>query len=247
MNELSLIAAPLAAGLLILASHIPLGQQVLRRGIVFIDLAIAQLAGLGVLLAASLHLTGWLAYVLAAGVSLLGTALVAVLSQAWPMRREALIGLVYVGSAALGMVWVSADPHGAQRLAGLMSGDVLWVDWPQLLPLAVLTAVLTALLALTGCLHTDRLARSWVFYPVFALLVSLTVPLAGIYLVFASLIMPVLAMDGARRQHAFLLGGGGYLAGLLLSLWADWPSGPCVVLMLLLAGSCCRLLLRPSL
>ena len=153
MNELSLIAAPLAAGVLILASHIPLGQQVLRRGIVFIDLAIAQIAGLGVLLAASLHLTGWQAYVLAAGVSLLGTALVAMLSQAWPMRREALIGLVYVGSAALGMVWVSADPHGAQRLAGLLSGDVLWVDWPQLLPLAVLTA----LLALTGCLHTDRL------------------------------------------------------------------------------------------
>ncbi|PHV13453.1 hypothetical protein CSQ89_00745 [Chitinimonas sp. BJB300] len=231
--DLTLIAAPLAGGLLILVSHVSLGRQVIKRGIVFIDLAIAQLAGLGVLLAATLNLSGWLATALAAAVSLLGAALVATLSHVWPARREALIGLVYVGAAAFGMVWVSADPHGAQRLAGLLAGDVLWVDWPQLLPLAVLTAVLVPV----GGLRAQALERSWVFYPVFALLVSLSVPLAGVYLVFASLIAPVLAVPGERLWPAFVLGSVGYLVGLLLSLWADWPSGPCVVLMLLMTGS----------
>lgn len=232
MNDLALIVTPLLGGLLILASHVPLGRQVLQRGIVFIDLAIAQIAGLGVLLAASLHWSGWQATLLAAVVSLLGAALVAGLSQARPARREALIGLVYVGAAALGALWVSADPHGAQRLSGLLSGDVLWVDGSRLIPLAALTALLMA----AGCLRARWLARSWVFYPVFAVLVSLSVPLAGIYLVFASLIVPALALSGERLWPAFLLGGCAYLAGLLLSLWADWPSGPCVVLMMIVAG-----------
>lgn len=143
MNELALLLPPLAAGLLALASHVPLGRQVLRRGIVFIDLAIAQVAGLGVL--AGQHLLhdapGALLPVAAAVAALLGAALVAWLGRAWPERQEALIGLLYVGAASLAVLLVSADPHGAQKLHALLSGDVLWASWPRLLPLALATVV----------------------------------------------------------------------------------------------------------
>ena len=77
----------------------------------------------------------------------LGAALVAWLGRAWPERQEALIGLLYVGAASLAVLLVSADPHGAQTLHGLLSGDVLWASWPRLLPLALATAVFLLALA----------------------------------------------------------------------------------------------------
>ena len=124
----SVLAAPLVAGLLALLTHVPLGEQVLRRGIVFIDLAIAQIAALGVLAAGSGggvdSSAAWWAGSLAA---LAGALLVAWLARRWPDQREALIGLVYVGGAAAAMLWVSADPHGAQKLRALLAGDILWV------------------------------------------------------------------------------------------------------------------------
>lgn len=238
MNELALLLPPLAAGLLALASHVPLGRQVLRRGIVFIDLAIAQVAGLGVL--AGQHLLhdapGALLPVAAAVAALLGAALVAWLGRAWPERQEALIGLLYVGAASLAVLLVSADPHGAQKLHGLLSGDVLWASWPRLLPLALATVVFLLALAWRPAL----LASGWAFYGSFALLVSLSLPLLGLYLVFTTLIVPALVAQRWPRtpaRAAFAVGLAGYVLGLLLSWHGDWPSGPAVVLALIGCGA----------
>lgn len=243
MSALALLLPPLAAGVLALLSHIPLGRQVLRRGIVFIDLAIAQVASLGVLLAQSLlhwwhygnephHLhthtqpePAWLLALAAAGAALAGAALVAQLARAWPRRQEALIGLLYVGAASAAIVLVSADPHGAQRLAALLAGDVLWATWHDLLPLAVASAIFALALRWRPHLLTSDAG----FYACFALLISLSLPLLGLYLVFATLIVPALAAP----RRAWLIGALGYAAGLLLSWHLDWPSGPSVVLALL--------------
>lgn len=253
MSDLALLLPPLAAGLLALISHVPLGRQVLRRSIVFIDLAIAQAASLGALGAQSLlhywhhgsephhhhHAhdePAWLLAAATAGAALAGAALVAWLARAWPQRQEALIGLLYVGAASLAMVLVSADPHGAQRLAALLSGDVLWATWPALLPLAVATACFAALLRWRPAL----LARGAVFYGSFALLVSLSLPLLGLYLVFATLIVPALAAQRHPRQPlrwALGVGALGHAGGLLLSWHLDWPSGPSVVLALIALGA----------
>ncbi|MFN3295790.1 metal ABC transporter permease [Caldimonas sp.] len=235
MNELSVLGWPLAAGVLVLLSHVPLGLQVLRRGIVFIDLAVAQVAALGVLIADSL--TGGdctvsaLAGVLAA---LAGAALVAALSRTWPERREALIGLVYVAAAVAALLWVSADPHGGQKLAAVLAGDVLWVLPEQLAVLAAATAVFLVLHRVGGATLWDGPA----FYPAFAVLVSLSVPLLGLYLVFATLIVPALAVAArlGRAWAGVLLGALAQAAGLLASLTWDLPSGPCVVLALMAAG-----------
>ncbi len=235
MTEWSVLAIPLVAGLLVLLSHAPLGAQVLRRGIVFIDLAIAQVAALGVLMAGSLSHDAEAAWWPGTLAALGGAAFVAWLSKRWPAQREALIGLVYVTAAAMTILWVSADPHGAHKLKVMLSGDVLWVTAPSLLPLAVATA---AFFAITRWLGPDSLARSTVFYPCFAVLVSLSVPLLGLYLVFSTLIVPALAARSSRHPgwHAAAVGGTGYALGLAASLAADLPSGPCIVVGLLLAA-----------
>ncbi len=245
MSELGLLLPPLAAGLLALASHVPLGRQVLRRGIVFIDLAIAQVAGLGVLLAQSLlhDAPDGLWPLAAAGAALLGAAAVAWLGRAWPARQEALIGLLYVGAASAAVLLVSADPHGAQKLTALLSGDVLWATWPALLPLALATALLLVALWLRPAL----LRRGAVFYGSFALLVSLSLPLLGLYLVFTTLIVPALVAQRCRHRPtttALAVGAAGYLGGLLLSWRLDWPSGPTVVLALIACGALALVLNR---
>ncbi|WP_119157726.1 metal ABC transporter permease [Caldimonas tepidiphila] len=236
MNDISVLWVPWVTGFLVLMTHVPLGEQVLQRGIVFIDLAIAQVAALGVLMAGTLiddHHWSWPAGSLAA---LGGAALVAWLSERWPERREALIGLVYIAAAAVAVLWVSADPHGHQKLSAMLAGDVLWVNWQDLLPLSI--ASVTVLLLQS--FRPQLLSRTWAFYPCFAILVSLSVPLLGLYLVFASLIVPALSVahrnGSSSRWLAVGLGSAGYALGLLASLWLDLPSGPSIVLTLMLTG-----------
>ena len=234
MSELSILLVPLAAGLLVLLSHVPLGQQVLRRGIVFSDLAIAQVAALGALVAGTLShestAAGWLGGGVAA---LAGSGVVAQVCRLWPERREALIGLVYVTSAALAVLWVSADPHGAQKLNAMLSGDVLWVNWADLGALAVATAAF-----LLAARPLARWRDGALFYPCFAVFVSLSVPLLGLYLVFASLVVPALAAAAAGRGRlaAYAIGAAGYGLGLAGSLALDLPSGACAVIGLVLVG-----------
>lgn len=236
MTDASVLIVPLAAGVLVLLTHVPLGEQVLRRGIVFIDLAIAQVAALGVLAAGAFgdeHEPSWWAGTLAA---LGAAALIAWLSRRWPTHREALIGLVYVTAAALAIVWVSSDPHGAQKLKSMMSGDVLWITWHSLLPLAIVTVPFLAF----HLYDRELWKRSGIFYPCFAVLVSLSVPLLGLYLVFATLIVPALAAIGAARRRglrALTLGSIGYAVGLAASLGWDLPTGPSVVLSLVVVGT----------
>ena len=134
------------------------------------------------------------------------------------------------------MLLVSADPHGAQKLHGLLSGDVLWDSWPRLLPLALATAVFLLALAWRPAL----LASGWAFYGSFALLVGLSLPLLGLYLVFTTLIVPALVAQRWPRtpaRAAFAVGLAGYVLGLLLSWHGDWPSGPAVVLALIGCGA----------
>lgn len=224
---------PLLAGALVLATHLPLGLQVLRRGIVFVDLAVAQCVAFGVVLAAGSggeHAEGGAFVKLAALVSALaGAALVALLERRWPRQREALIGLLYVALACAAAGVASRSPHGAEHLAQLMAGDLLWVGWQALLPLALALAAF----ALLSVFRPGWLAHPLGFYLAFALVVSQSVPLVGLYLVFSSLIVPALvaaAGPGRRHLRAFALGLAAVATGLAVSYWADWPSGACVVL-----------------
>lgn len=240
MEDARILAAPLGAGLLALLGHLPLGVQVLRRRIVFIDLAIAQFAAFGVLIVGD---DADRATALAAGMgfALAAALLAAWLESRWPRQREALVGLLYVGGSAAAMLWASRDPHGGQALARILAGDILWAGWQDLAPLALATAPITALAWRRPRLLDD----SRVFYPCFAVLVSLSVPLLGLYLVFATLIVPALATRAARSPAVGLaVGVSGLAAGLAISLLTDLPSGPAVMLALIASALLARLMAR---
>lgn len=226
--DFSLLLAPLAAGLLVLATHVPLGIEVLRRGIIFIDLAIAQVAGLGVIAALLLDWDSPLAIQgAAAGAALAGALLLNWSERHWPEVQEALIGLLFVTAAAAGILLLAGNPHGGEHLQDLLAGQILWVGWERLLPVAVVYGVVLAL----WFLARQKLGRIG-FYLLFALTVTASVQLVGVLLVFASLIGPAVAVSRRQRRKLALawgVGGAAYIAGLLLSALRDWPAGAAVV------------------
>lgn len=225
MQDLWMLAPALALGLGLMALA-PLGAQVLRRGVVFIDLAVAQAAAAAALaLAAWVDHPGWLATQAAALGGALGAAVVVAALARWrPAQREALIGLVYVATACAALLTARSDPHGRERLAQLLAADVLWAGWAQV---AVLAACAGAVLLLRR-----HLTRDAVFFPLFATVTSLAVPVLGLFLVFALLIAP--ALGPLRRGIAVSALAGG--AGLAASWAWDAPSGACVATAVALAG-----------
>ncbi|MGI9293837.1 MAG: metal ABC transporter permease [Pseudomonadales bacterium] len=223
------------AGLLVVATHVPLGQEVLRRGIIFIDLAIAQIAGMGVIAA---HSMGWDPHGLEVQAAALGSALVGAIFLSWTERRwqatqEALIGVVFVLAASASLLWLASDPHGGEHLKELMVGQILWVEFAALKWVAALTVLV---LALWFGLRA-RLSHIG-FYLLFALSVTASVQLVGVYLVFATLIIPALAslhFNGATRLLlAYALGAAAYAIGLIASALLDLPSGAVIVCSLAL-------------
>jgi zinc/manganese transport system permease protein len=235
--DLSILGPAFFAGLLVLATHVPLGQQVLARGIVFIDLAIAQIAGLGVIAADALgwEPRGFGVQIAAVGAALAGALLLTFTEKRWPEVQEALIGVLFVLAACGGILLLANNPHGGEHLKDLLVGQILWVSYDLLLPVALLTVVLLVLWFGAG----TRLGRIG-FYAIFAFAVTASVQLVGIYLVFASLIIPALAgrFHPARRQLivGYSVGVAGYATGLSASALFDLPSGAVVVCALALVG-----------
>src|ERR1700704_4486609 len=142
-ETLSILGPALVAGLIVLASHVPLGQQVLARGIVFIDLAIAQVAGVGVISAHyfGLELQGWVTQVAAVSAALLAALLLTWTERKRPEVQEALIGVLFVLASTAQILLLANDPHGGEDLKDLLAGQILWVSTGQLIRTAVITAV----------------------------------------------------------------------------------------------------------
>jgi zinc/manganese transport system permease protein len=234
--DISILLPALAAGLLVTATHVPLGTQVLARGIVFIDLAIAQIAGCGVLFADRL---GFEAQGAAVQVAALAAALGGALLLTWTERvfadvQEAVIGVVFVLAATGGVLLLASNVHGGEHLRDLLVGQILWVQPGRLAWVAGVYAIVLALWFGLG----ERLGRAG-FYALFAVAVTLSVQLVGLYLVFATLIVPPLAtrrMSRHRLAAAWALGAIGYAVGLLVSTTADLPSGPVIVWVLVAAA-----------
>ncbi len=226
-----ILAPALAAGLLVISTHVPLGQQVLRRGIIFIDLAIAQIAGLGVLLAHTLGFedSGWALQFTAFLAALLGAIGLYQCERHWPETLEAVIGSAFILAATAGILLLANNPQGGEHLKDLLVGQILWVGFDQLLPVLGLYALILA--AWFG-LRAER--HPALFYILFSLAVTASVQLVGVYLVFASLIIPALASRRFTLRCQSLFSGYvtgilGYTTGLVLSALFDLPAGAVVV------------------
>lgn len=219
----------LIAGLLVTATHVPLGIQVLRRGIVFIDLAVAQIAGLGVVVADRLGFEpqGAAVQIAALAAALGGALLLNWTDKRWPDVQEAVIGVTFIVAANAAILLLASNPHGAENLKDLLVGQILWADPTRLVVVAVAYAVILGLWFGFG----ERLGRIG-FYLLFACSVTASVQLVGVYLVFTTLIVPALATRGFARQRlaaGYLLGGVSYAVGLGISLVSDLPPGPLIV------------------
>lgn len=228
--DIGILGPAFAAGLLVVATHVPLGQQVLARGIVFIDLAIAQIAGLGVIAAYAFgwEAQGWETQLAAASAAVLGALLLTWTDKRWPEIQEALIGVLFVLAACAALLLLNNNPHGGEHLKDLLVGQILWVLPHDLLPVAALYAAVIAL----WFGSRGRLGRVG-FYLLFALTVTASVQLVGVYLVFATLIIPALAtrqrVGRSRLAWSYAIGASGYALGLALSALFDLPSGAVIV------------------
>ena len=226
----TIVGPALAAGLIILSTHVPLGHEVLKRGIIFIDLAIAQIAGLGVIAA---HSMDWDPNGVEVQIAAVSAALLAALGlnwteKRWPRQQEPLIGILFILAATGGILLLAGNPHGSEHLKELLVGQILWSTWESLVPIAGLYSALLLLWFTIG----HRLGPLG-FYVIFAVAVTASVQIVGIYLVFASLIIPALATmhlsGGNRLLVGYIIGALSFFAGIVLSAIFDIPTGAIIV------------------
>lgn len=230
--ELTILGPAFFAGLLVLATHVPLGQEVLKRGIIFIDLAIAQIAAFGVILAARLGFEthGWEVQLIAIGSAVLGAGILSYLEKRYKKNLEALIGVSFILAATGSIILLANNPHAGEQLKDLLVGQILWITWEQLIPLFVMTLFVLLMW------FVFKLNKRIGFYFIFAIAVTSSVQLVGVYLVFASLIIPALGSlrySGSQSLFiGFFIGTLGYGLGLITSSIFDLPSGAVIVWMI---------------
>jgi len=247
---IDLLALPFVACLVLTGIHAYLGLHVLARGVIFVDLALAQVAALGltVALLAGHPPASAAAYWYALAFAVAGGLVFAVTRvRRAPIPQEAIIGVVYAVSAALTVVVVDRAPQGAEHIKQLLVGSILTVSGAEVAGLAGLYAGVglvhwlarRPLLAISfasgdaagaGVIGWDAL-----FYASFALVVTSSVRVAGVLLVFAFLVVPAaiatLLARGVATRLALGWAAGGVVstAGLLASYRWDLPTGAAVV------------------
>jgi len=230
------LALPALACAALVAIHSYFGIHVLKRQVIFVDLALAQVAALG---ATAAFLIGHPPQGLAAHAYSLGFTLVAAAllasTRTWSGRvpQEAQIGVIYVVSAAAALLLVERAPQGAEHIRQILTGNILTVGWDELKWAIPLYA------AVGFAYPRIRIRQPWLaefaFYAAFGLVVTSSVALAGVLLVFAFLIIPaaigVLHANTFRSQLfiAWAAGTATALAGLVVSYTGDYSTGATLV------------------
>ena len=243
---------PIVACILLPWLLVYLGLHVVQRGIIFIDIAMAQMASLGICLAVLLHLDleSWTTFSIALGFTLAGAAVFSVTGKrASQIPQEAVIGISYVVAAAAAVLLLSRAAEGDEEIKNMLVGNILlvtprevWERFALFAAVGILHFVLRKNFLLVsldrdGAYQKGLRVRWWdfLFYAVFGLVVTSFVRIAGVLLVFSYLIVP--AVCGISLAHRIgnrlligwiiaLIGG---IAGLFLSFWWDLPSGAAIV------------------
>jgi len=241
---MELVLPALLAGLILTGILSYFGSHIIRRGIIFVDLALAQVVALGFGTAQLLKLEhdSPLYWGLALGFAALASLLFSLLRKIRGLVNiEAFIGFVYVLATALTFIVLSKSPHGLEEIEQLLNGNILYVCGPDLLK--------TFLLFLgVGIFHrifrrkfyAEPISLGWdfLFFATFALVVTSSVVLGGVYLTFSYLIVPALtgSLFSKDPGKALAIGwGGGILATILggiLSFKLDFPPSPSIIVAL---------------
>jgi zinc/manganese transport system permease protein len=274
MSEmLPLMIPPFVACMVFVAMLGYLGVHIIARGVIFVDLALAQMAALGGTAALLVGLEGGSVggYAFAFGFATLGALLFAVTRTTAGKPRvphEAIIGIVYVVASAATLLAADKAPHGAETIKEALAGTILWVTWPQIVRLALVYVVIGSFHWLLrrrfftlSLEEATALAQGWrvrwwdfLFYFSFGVAITLAVPIAGVLLVFTFLVVPAaIAFLFTRNVRpliavSWLSAAVASAAGLAVSFRFDLPTGPVIVCafgMVLLAAGVARGLVRP--
>ncbi len=229
MSELLILLPALTIGLLMMLIHVPLGQEVLRRGIIFIDLTLAQLAAMGAIFASMLELGSFFSQAAALLCAFLGGIFFKTMEKHFKEIAEAVIGCTFVLSATLVVLVLSGNPHGAENINDILSGQLLFASWQNV------AFAGTVFLSATVLVYTKpELFLKKYFYIVLACVITTSVQICGVYLVFASLIFPAVATsymtdEHKRRLTEYAGESFGFIIGLIVSYYFDLPAGPAIV------------------
>jgi zinc/manganese transport system permease protein len=265
MSIFELLLPAFVASLILTGIHAYLGVHVVERGVIFVDLSLAQIAALGTTVAylAGYDLHGSTAYLFSLGFTFLGAAVFAFsrVHRQTRIPQEAVIGIVYAVSAAIAILVMSKATQETEHLKEMLVGNILSVTWPELAK----TAVLYSLVGAFHYVFRDRFLlismdepeaerrglniRFWdfLFYVSFGFVVTSSVAIAGVLLVFCFLIVPSVtamlfaARLGPRLAIGWTMGALVSAGGVALSFVLDLPTGAAIVAtfglaLLLLAG-----------
>ena len=212
----------------------------------FIDLATAQVVGLAIIV-----LGLWIedpSWAVRQSTSF-GAGIGIALFFRWielkaPREQEAVIGSCFIVAASVALLALADSPHGAEELRHVLSGQILFVDWSDIAAFAPIYALVTALWLAAPGMRTGA-----GFFVLFALAVTASVQLVGVYVVFASLILPALAArapTGYVLARALASGIAAVVAAIAISAAADLPAGPFLVVCFAVSATATRLLHRGS-
>jgi zinc/manganese transport system permease protein len=253
--DLSLFLPPLVACLVIVAIHSYLGLHVIAREVIFVDLSLAQMAALGsaVAILAGSESDSTAALIYALGFTTLGAAVFALTRshERGRVPQEAIIGIVYVVASAAAILVADRTPRGGEAIKDILVGSLLWVTWPTIIRLAGIYLaiglfhwVLRRRFLTISFQPATALANGWsirwwdfLFYLSFGIVITFSVPIAGVLLVFSFLVVPAAIAfqftdrQGALAVLAWLTGALASASGLLISFHYDLPTGPIVVCM----------------
>jgi zinc/manganese transport system permease protein len=256
LAELRWMLPPLAICLVLTGIHGYLGIHVIRRKVIFVDLALAQIAALGSIYAqllgydSALPGGGLVSYAFSLGFTFVGAALFA-LSRMRDERvpQEAFIGIAYAMASAIAILMLAKSPGEAEHIKEMLVGNVLLVTWPVVLQTAGIYAVIGLIhyafrkpfleisLSPEAAAARGRRVRLWdfAFYASFGLVITNSVAIAGVLLVFSFLVVPAVVAFmfketiAARTAVAWAVGTACSAVGMLVSYYGDLPTGPSVV------------------
>lgn len=247
IDMIDLMVPPIVAGLVILSIHAYLGLHVLARGVIFVDLAFAQIAALGTTVAIMFGVeSDSMRLAFALGFTLLGALIFSFTRmEKSSVPQEAIIGIVFVVASATVILLAGLTAEGAQHIAETMTGTLIWVDWPTIARLAVTYALIGALhyslrrpfLMVSFAPHRAHAMRLWdfIFYLSFGVVIAFSVEIAGVLMVFSALVIPgVVAFLFTNRFRIALLiawaaGSIAIIGGIGTSFYWDLPTGPLLV------------------
>jgi zinc/manganese transport system permease protein len=273
MDTLTFLLAPFVASLILTGIHAYLGVHVVERGVIFVDLSLAQIAALGTTMAVLYGLDphGRSAYWTSLAFTFLGAAVFStVKAQKAKIPQEAVIGITYAVASAAAILAMSKSVSETEHLKEMLVGNILSVSWQEVRYTAMIYGAIGAFHYLLRkkflliSLHPEKAeaqglsVRFWdfLFYASFGFVVTSSVAIAGVLLVFCYLIVPSVGAIlyakkiGPRLAIGWTMGTLVSALGVYLSLKIDLPTGATIVctfgIVLIMMAACRPLLLRSS-